>query len=181
VWNRYQRGEAFSEHWVLRGFDQIQFYEVSAEELLEMREAFPRGHMDLDITQTTFDINSYKKFLTDNQDSIESFTSTRQHAFDKELKHWRENDLLSFETPDQDYSDAEISESQDSVPSPMTGSVWSIRVQPDQAVEENDLLLVLEAMKSEFEVRAPAAGRVQLLVSEGQLVNAGQALAVVTP
>jgi urea carboxylase len=181
VWNRYQRGEAFSEHWLLRGFDQIQFYEVSAEELLEMREAFPRGHMDLDITQTTFDINSYKKFLTDNQDSIESFTSTRQHAFDKELKHWRENDLLSFETPDQDYSDAEISESQDSVPSPMTGSVWSIRVQPDQAVEENDLLLVLEAMKSEFEVRAPAAGRVQLLVSEGQLVNAGQALAVVTP
>lgn len=181
VWNRYKRSEAFAEHWLLRGFDQIQFYEVSAEELLEMREAFPRGHLALDIEPSTFDINIYKNFLTDNQDSIEAFEGTRQQAFDAELKHWQDNGLLSFETPDQAYTDVEISDSKDSVPSPMTGSVWSIRVQDGQQVEENDLILVLEAMKSEFEVRAPAAGKVQLLVSEGQLVNAGQALAEVEP
>ena len=180
VWNRYKRGSVFDEHWLLRGFDQIRFYEVEAEELLEMREAFPRGELELDIQTTSFDIKDYRQFLADNEASIESFTTRRKAAFDEELARWKEQGLLTFETDEQGADEtASNDELKDAVPSPMTGSVWSVRVEPGQQVEKDELLLVLEAMKSEFEVRAPVAGKVEMLVAEGQLVNAGQALAVV--
>ncbi len=179
VWNRYKRGAAFDEHWLLRSFDQIRFYEVAASELLEMREAFPRGELDLDIESTTFDMKAYRSFLLDHQASIDEFTSSRKAAFDEELSRWREQGLLTFESEDQTTNAPTISQYDDAVSSPLTGSVWSILVTPGQQVRENEILLVLEAMKSEFEVRSPAAGKVEMLVTEGQLVNSGQALAVI--
>ncbi|GAL10231.1 urea carboxylase [Vibrio astriarenae] len=43
MWNRYRQTEAFSKPWLLRFFDQIKFYEVSAEELLDIREKHPQA------------------------------------------------------------------------------------------------------------------------------------------
>lgn len=42
MWNRLRSTESFQsgKPWLLRFFDQIQFYEVSAEELLQLREDF---------------------------------------------------------------------------------------------------------------------------------------------
>jgi len=44
--------------------------------------------------------------------------------------------------------------------SPITGLVIRVNVEAGQAVEENDLLMVLEAMKRENSVTAPAAAMV---------------------
>src|SRR5690606_11240731 len=33
MWNRYRKTEAFTQPWLLRFFDQIRFYPVSAQEL----------------------------------------------------------------------------------------------------------------------------------------------------
>lgn len=53
-----------------------------------------------------------------------------------------------------------------------------MQVRAGQRVEAGDVLFVVESMKAEFEVTAPAAGVVgQVLVSKGQTVRAGQALA----
>jgi urea carboxylase len=45
VWNTHRQTDAFIEGkpWLLRFFDQIRFYPVSAEDLVEWRRDFPTG------------------------------------------------------------------------------------------------------------------------------------------
>ena len=185
VWNRHRIGPAFDEHWLLRPFDQIRFHEVDARTLLEMREAFPRGELALDIRSTRFDYGGYVRFLEANAGAIEAFAERRKRAFDAELAGWRERGLLTFETT---LADGAAEEDQAQVPpgatvvtSPMAGSIWSVRADSSRPVARDEVLVVVEAMKSEFEIRAPASGRVSLSVSRGQLVQPGQRLAVIEP
>src|SRR4051812_18265970 len=59
----------------------------------------------------------------------------------------------------------------------MPGQVREVFAQPGDSVESGQTLLILEAMKMEIRVSAPAAGRVKrLLVHVGDLVERGQRL-----
>jgi biotin carboxyl carrier protein len=61
--------------------------------------------------------------------------------------------------------------------SPVTGLVIAVNVQPGQAVEANDLLFVLEAMKMENQVTAHHAGTVKSVnVVAGNSVKVHQVL-----
>ena len=61
----------------------------------------------------------------------------------------------------------------------VAGNVLKIEVVVGDTVEEGDVLLVLEAMKMEIEVKAPKGGIVQeILVSQGEKVVNAQALVV---
>jgi glutaconyl-CoA/methylmalonyl-CoA decarboxylase subunit gamma len=63
------------------------------------------------------------------------------------------------------------------VKAPMPGTLLSYKVVPGQAVKRGDVLLILEAMKMENEIVAPADGVVAaLLAAEGGSVNTGDAL-----
>ena len=60
---------------------------------------------------------------------------------------------------------------------PMPGLVLRIAVAPGQSVEAGDTLLVLEAMKMENAIKAPAAGVVrEVYVEEGAAVEKGAGL-----
>jgi len=64
-----------------------------------------------------------------------------------------------------------------SMGSPLAGNIWVIEARPGQAVEEGDLLFVLEAMKMEYEVVAERAGVIaDVLVAKGDSVVVGQQL-----
>ncbi|MDT7943652.1 MAG: biotin/lipoyl-containing protein [Dehalococcoidia bacterium] len=68
------------------------------------------------------------------------------------------------------------------VTAPVAGRVVSVHVQPDQEVEEGDLLLIIEAMKMENEIRAPFKGRVkEVKVQAGARVAEGEVLVVLEP
>ncbi|HVU10979.1 MAG TPA: biotin/lipoyl-containing protein [Phototrophicaceae bacterium] len=59
----------------------------------------------------------------------------------------------------------------------MPGQVRSLNVQPGESVQKGQTLLVLEAMKMEIRVAAPADGRIRrLLVKAGDVVDRGQRL-----
>ena len=59
----------------------------------------------------------------------------------------------------------------------MPGRIIRLDVEEGQAVEEGDILLVLEAMKMENEIRAPKSGTVKnLAVSKGSSVSAGDVM-----
>ena len=59
--------------------------------------------------------------------------------------------------------------------SEISGSVWKVEVQAGQAVQAGQTLLVVESMKMEIPVEAPAAGTVrELRVAEGEAVSDGQ-------
>jgi len=68
------------------------------------------------------------------------------------------------------------------VKSELTGSVWRILVSEGSTVSAGDEIMVLESMKMEIPVVAPASGTVQSLhVAEGDAVEAGSLLARVEP
>ena len=61
----------------------------------------------------------------------------------------------------------------------MTGRVVRVAVQPGDAIASGDLILVLEAMKMENEVRSPRAGTVKSVhVAAGDRVSQGDPLVV---
>jgi oxaloacetate decarboxylase alpha subunit len=63
------------------------------------------------------------------------------------------------------------------VPSPLAGNVVKVRVSPGQSIQSGDVILILEAMKMETEVRAPMGGRVVAVrVKDGGCVQVGDPL-----
>ena len=65
----------------------------------------------------------------------------------------------------------------EAVPAPLAGNIWKVEVAAGQAVQEGDVLLILEAMKMETEVRAARDGTVVTVdVKEGDAVQVGDTL-----
>ncbi|HSG04552.1 MAG TPA: sodium-extruding oxaloacetate decarboxylase subunit alpha [Marinobacterium sp.] len=65
----------------------------------------------------------------------------------------------------------------ESVPAPLAGNIWKVQVSVGQAVQEGDVLVILEAMKMETEVRAARSGTiVSVDVKEGDTVQVGDSL-----
>ena len=61
----------------------------------------------------------------------------------------------------------------------VAGKVWKIEARPGATLAADDVILILESMKMEIPVVAPAAGKLlELLVKEGDMVNEGDAVAV---
>jgi urea carboxylase len=72
----------------------------------------------------------------------------------------------------------EIPEGCAAIRSPMAASVWQVAIEPGQRVEAGQKILILEAMKMEVAVVAPAGGIVELVhCAKGGVVSAGQNLA----
>ncbi len=69
------------------------------------------------------------------------------------------------------------SNSAEAVPSPLAGNIFKVNVQAGSEVLEGDVLVILEAMKMETEIRAARGGIVQdLHVKEGDAVTVGAPL-----
>ena len=182
MWNRYRQTKVFGKPWLLRFFDQVKFYPVAADELLELREDFVRGRFEPQIEQTTFDLAAYESWLAERQDAIDVFRSTREAAFASELDAWRENGQLQF---DVGVSDAVVEENLEVpdgcfvIESHVSGHVWQTPAEPGSVVAEEAEIMVLESMKMELPITAPREGKlVRLLVQEGQQVTPGQAVAL---
>jgi oxaloacetate decarboxylase alpha subunit len=63
------------------------------------------------------------------------------------------------------------------VTAPLAGSVFRVLVQPGQSVKSGEVLVIMEAMKMETEVRSPRDGTVaSVSVKEGDTIELGQAL-----
>jgi len=181
MWNRYRCTAEFEQPWLLRFFDQIRFYEVSHEELLQIRRDFPQGRYPLKIEESRFSLAEYEQFIADNASEIEMFRDQRNRAFEEELERWHANGQFNFsvEEVEADHSEQNWPEDACVVDSPVSGSVWQTEVQPGDTVKAGQTLMILESMKMEIPIHAPCDGVVsQLLLSAGGRVSAGQALAV---
>lgn len=62
----------------------------------------------------------------------------------------------------------------------MVANVWKVLVEPGAQVAEGDTLVILESMKMEIPVEAPAGGTISALnVVEGGVVQEGDIIAVI--
>jgi acetyl-CoA/propionyl-CoA carboxylase biotin carboxyl carrier protein len=69
----------------------------------------------------------------------------------------------------------------DTLVSPLQGNMWKVLVEPGQAVEEGQLVCIIEAMKMENEITAHKAGVVsELAVKEGEPITSGATIAVIS-
>ncbi|HIB30406.1 MAG TPA: biotin/lipoyl-binding protein, partial [Candidatus Thioglobus sp.] len=65
----------------------------------------------------------------------------------------------------------------EAVGAPLSGTIWKVMVSLNQKVNEGDVLVILEAMKMETEIRAARGGVVTgISVKEGDSVTVGQTL-----
>lgn len=85
--------------WLLRFFDQIRFYPVSAVELLELREAFPHGKAGLRIEPSVFKLGDVERLLEEERGGIERFQRAQRAAFDAERQRWIDSGQLSARVP----------------------------------------------------------------------------------
>lgn len=68
----------------------------------------------------------------------------------------------------------------DVMAAPLSGNIWKIETQVGQHVESGDVLLILEAMKMETEIRAARSGTVKRIdIHEGDSVEAGSPLLMI--
>lgn len=71
----------------------------------------------------------------------------------------------------------ESTDSGEEIAAPLSGNIWKVMVTPKQKVGEGDVLVILEAMKMETEIKAARDGVViNISIKEGDTVTVGQTL-----
>ncbi|MCT9979064.1 urea carboxylase [Acinetobacter sp. I-MWF] len=188
MWSRYRKNANFEagKPWLLRFFDQVKFYEVSEAELLQMREDFKAGRLQLRIEDGVLNLKEYNDFLAANQDSIQAFKQTQQANFEAERRRWHAAGLQEYVSESLDtVEDGEavsIPEGGCAVESHMPGSIWKIECASGDIVEEGATLAVIEAMKIEIPIVAPERMKVEAItIEKGQTVKTGQVLFTLAP
>ena len=180
MWNQWRETP-----WLLRFFDQIRFYPVEADELLDMRDRFAHGKFDLKITPEEFRLSDYNAFLAGIREETGLFKAHQQAAFEAERERWREAKLDQIvEAPEELPAVTERTAPAGcrTLKSPAHASVWHIAVKAGDRVEAGQRLVVVESMKMEIAVAAPQRGIVvEILCAQGAQVTAGQSLLFLQP
>jgi urea carboxylase len=188
MWNRWRDASSGARDfepgrpWLLRFFDRLRFHLVSEDELMRIRRDFPQGRYPLRTEPGEFSVREYRRFLQQHATGIAGFKQRQQAAFDAERERWRaagQADYVGDDgTPAAPAETEALPPGVRAVTTPVPGSVWKLLAAEGDDVAEGAPLLLVEAMKMEFTVAAPCAGRVQRLACrEGTAVSAGQEVA----
>jgi urea carboxylase len=182
TWNRWRASQCFEKPWLLRFFDQIRFFPVSGEELLEARAAFPHGRYPLRIEESRFALAGHQRYLASHAADIAAFKTRQQQAFEAERARWRAAGLDAYVAGEE--SDAAVPEdfAADMIPvhAPTAATVWKIEAAPGQRVDAGDVLMIVESMKMEIAIAAPVSGILrEFRCQPGRTVQAGQVLALI--
>jgi urea carboxylase len=187
MWNRHRQSADFTDgkQWLLRFFDQLRFYPVTADELLQMREDFPLGKFRLRVEHSRLKLGEYRRFLDENRDSITAFKTRQQAAFEAERERWHIDGQLTFDAEPAATIEAAslaVPHGCEAITSPVTGSVWKQSMDIGRQVCAGDELLVIEAMKMEIPIVADMGGEViEVRCEPGRAVSAGDVLVVLRP
>ncbi|MFC3608235.1 urea carboxylase [Stutzerimonas tarimensis] len=184
MWNRYRAVDAFGgQPWLLRFFDQIRFYPVSADELMKIRRDFPLGRYPLRIEETELRLSDYQDFLASEAEGIDAFRIQQRAAFDAERQRWIESGQAHFESEEVTVDlgeDAPLGHGQHGIESHIAGNLWQVSVSEGETVSAGDVLVILESMKMEIPLTAPVGGVVkEVRVQPGSPVRAGQRVVVI--
>lgn len=189
MWNRYRDTPDFrgTQRWLLRFFDQLRFFPVSAEELLDLRRDFAVGRYQLDIAETSLSLAEHRRFLDDNASSIAVFKERQQQAFEHERSRWEASGELDRSARAASamapaiVDAAPVPDGTVGVSTPVHGVIARLAEAGD-AISAGDPLVVVEAMKTETAVASPLNGIVtQVRCEVGDVVGPGAPLVVVEP
>ncbi|MGW4803833.1 urea carboxylase [Kitasatospora sp. NPDC004272] len=186
MWSGWQQRGPFTPGapWLLRFFDRIRWYPVSAEELLELRADMAAGRFEPRIEEGEFALAEHLRFLADQAGPIEEFRAVQAAAFEAERRAWEESgefdraDLAAAAEPAAPRA-VVVPPGGGVVEAEFTACVWKVDVAPGERVRRGQRLMALEAMKMESAVVSDRDGVVaELLVGSGDQVRAGSPLVV---
>src|SRR5258705_3346445 len=97
VWHRFGATAHTTpeQPWLLRFFDRIRWYPVTADELLELRAESRARRLTLDIEDGTFSRAQHRAFLDKHHDEIARFREGREAAFRSEREAWEQSGELT--------------------------------------------------------------------------------------
>jgi urea carboxylase len=179
VWRSWQDGDP----WLLRFFDRIKWYPVSAEELLDLRADMAAGRLELKVEPGEFALAEHEEFLARNASGIAEFRERQAAAFSVERAAWEAaGEFAPRPEPESTVAEPVTVTAPPGghvVEAPFVATVWRVDVKPGDRVRAGEPLLSLEAMKSEAVVLAPADGEVvEVPATPGDQVAPGTALVV---
>ncbi|EGN97307.1 hypothetical protein SERLA73DRAFT_169686 [Serpula lacrymans var. lacrymans S7.3] len=163
-WQTWGKGADFRSDrpWLLRPFDQIHFNPVSEKEYLEIEKEFDAGRYSFKIEPITFSMANYDRFTKLIAEEITQFKERQAKGSAQEEA--REEELLREWQADKEAKEAESALSTEvgdvnhmgpKVQSSLSASIWKIKCSPGDVVKSpEDVLVILEAMKTEIAVRA---------------------------
>ncbi|KAH7919924.1 hypothetical protein BV22DRAFT_1022136 [Leucogyrophana mollusca] len=190
AWQTWGKGENFdpNQPWLLQPFDQVYFEPISEEKYLEVEKEFDAGRYTFKIEPSTFSMAHYSTF-------IESVKGDTQHFHEKQaqgvaLEEARENELLRDWQSEKEVKvdDGQISDgggvlNDVVITSSMSASIWKIKCRPGDIIQgADDVMIILEAMKTEINVPAGEDNVGRIVkgfgrgVKEGASVEAGDVL-----
>jgi len=185
IWSTLRQRAPFEPGvpWLLRFFDRIRWYPVTAEELLELRADMTAGRMPVRIEDGQFSMADYDAFLEENAASIREFGERQRAAFAVEREAWEiagEFDRVDLAPAPAPTGTVVVPDGCEAVEAPFTATVFRIDVAEGDVVAAGHTLLSLEAMKMEAPVQAPFAGRVvRIVATAGAHVEPGAVLVIV--
>ena len=147
-----------------------------------MRDAFPHGKYSLDIEPGEFSLRDYRAFLRGIEPEAAAFKRRQQAAFLAERERWAAAGQPEFVEPPDDVAGAGAGRRSRRVRGGALADdrerlAGGGRTRPARARPATSCV-VLEAMKMEVAIVAPAEGVVeQVHCAQGAMVTAGQNLA----
>ena len=166
--------------WLLRPFDQVEFYPVSEEEIDKFSEEMNAGKFKVDIIETVFKHGKYLEWIQEHSDSIAEF---QKNQGGEKLEEF--NRLIQISNSELEKSGTKIVEDEsyddthELVYSEYSGRFWKSLVETGDEVKAGRALIVVEAMKTEMVVSAPRDGKVvKIYHKNGDMVDAGDLVVV---
>lgn len=184
MWNRSHVTQEFVKPWLLRFFDQIRFFEVTHDELMDIRHKFPLGQYHLRIEETEFGLEDYQRIIDEHGPEIVKAKERQQKAFDLEYQSWVANGQASFSSEDSaalaEATELELKDNEIAIESIISCNVWKLLVKEGDTVKIGDPVMIVESMKMEIEITSTANGVVKsILKKAGSDVHSGQRLLIV--
>jgi biotin carboxyl carrier protein len=204
-----KKGYSADRPWLFEEFDQITFYRVSEEEYEKQLALFNSGQYEYQWEEVVFDMAEHNRLLQETRDEVAAIRARQRQAqaeMDKIeaelLERWAKEkadrgvsqdtieSLLQgrqFQGPSKKSmltctfldTDPEII----AIEAPLNANVWKVEVKQGDKLEENQVVVILEAMKLEIAVRVEpsAAGATveKILAPPAEPIEAGKPLLLV--
>lgn len=181
IWDKLTLNTPGDRPWLLSPFDQIEYFPVTEEELDRYTKEVQHGKFNIDIEESVFDHGEYSKWLKANKESIDEFKA-RQAEGNEEISRLIQvsNAELQDSSQKPRVSAEEFAETAIMVYAEVAGRFWKSCVVAGSMIAKGQGLVILEAMKTEMVVSAPASGKVVKIFHEnGQMVESGDLVAVI--
>jgi biotin-dependent carboxylase-like uncharacterized protein len=175
--------------WIFQDFDLLTFYQVSEDEFNQQLELFRSGQYRFEWEDVEFDMAEHNKLLEDTAEEVKEIRAAQAKvqlemikAENESLEQWRADkakNKVDDQTIDSMLEDPNI----EAVESPVDANVWRVEVSQGDDIKQNQIVVILEAMKLEININAPESlhgkGRAiveKLLVEPGETIKVSKHL-----